>query len=203
MNEWIEGHGHYVVTRVLKWSTLNILIVLNHLRLFHAFIRFRNLGIIFKNLISNWNRFVKLHLYYKYTHNIQMFVSNDSKAFLFEFLPASRDKGKETCNMTLPLCSSSLSKGTLWRVFMRCELSDGNRFPLQNALFFDKRIVVVYLSAGMVQVSRYAWKFHRSFLRDLVLKTVRTVDRSLSKTVTLRDGQCKLRWRIHMCRAAV
>lgn len=27
-NEWIDGHGHYVVTRVLKWSTLNILIVL-------------------------------------------------------------------------------------------------------------------------------------------------------------------------------
>lgn len=27
MNEWLDGHGHYVVTRVLKWSTLNILIV--------------------------------------------------------------------------------------------------------------------------------------------------------------------------------
>lgn len=40
--------------------------------------------------------------------------------------------------------------------------------------------------------------------RGPVLKTVRgRSGRSLSKTVTLRDGQCKLRWRIHMCREAV
>ena len=87
-----------------------------------------------------------------------------------------------------------------------------NRFPLQNALFFDKRIAFgVYLSDGRTGGNRPAVARTRENSIEFpssggptFLKTVRgPVDRSLSKTVTLRDGQCKLRWRIHMCRAAV
>lgn len=75
---------------------------------------------------------------------------------------------------------------------------------IASVIPFDR--YTLHRGPAVARTRENSTSFHREGGRGRrpVLKTVRgRSGRSLSKTVTLRDGQCKLRWRIHMCREAV